>query len=102
SAGEQRAPLASGMRSRLAVYEKADGGAKATAPTGGEGVDAAAAERLAALGYVGGGLFVGAPSGADPKDKVGEYEAYKRDTVRALRLFRDRDIDGAIRILGPL
>ena len=33
-------------------------------------VDSGAAERLAALGYVGGGFFQGPPSGADPKDRL--------------------------------
>ena len=96
---ETRPPVVTGMRSRLASHVARDG--PPAAPAAG-GVDAAAAERLAALGYVGAGFFAGKPSGADPKDKIGEYQAYRRDTVRALRLFRQRDLDGAIRLLSRL
>ena len=96
---DARGGVASGMRSRLSLHEKADASLPAATPAG---VDAGAMERLAALGYVGGGFFAGPPTGTDPKDKVGEYQAYRRDTLLALRLFRDRDLDGAIRILDRL
>lgn len=96
---EARSTVASGMRTHLAVHRKAEG--PAAAPPG-AGVDAEAVERLAALGYVGGGTFTGKPSGADPKDEVGAYQAYARDTQEALRSFRKRDFDGAIRILSRL
>ena len=46
--------------------------------------------------------FTGKPSGADPKDEIGAYQAYARDTQEALRAFRKRDFDGAIRILSRL
>ena len=96
---EARASVATGMRARLGDHLRRD---EAPAAASSAVVDAAAAERLAALGYVGGGFFAGKPSGADPKDKIGEYQAYRRDTLRALRLFRDRDLDGAIRLLTRL
>jgi choline-sulfatase len=95
---EARPPVVAGMRSRLTTYDKGGQAAPhATAPG-----DPSAAERLAALGYVGGGFFVGRPSGADPKDKIAEYQTYQQETVRALRLYRDRDLDGALRVLEPL
>ncbi|HVQ28728.1 MAG TPA: tetratricopeptide repeat protein, partial [Vicinamibacteria bacterium] len=96
---ESRATVASGMRTHLAVYRKAD--APTAAPAGAP-VDAEAAERLAALGYVGGGTFVGTPSGADPKDEIGAYQAYARDTQQALRSFRKGEFDEAIRVLTRL
>ena len=95
---EARPPVAAGMRSRLLTYDK---GGQAPPPTDAPG-DPSAAERLAALGYVGGGFFQGRPSGADPKDKIAEYQTYQQETVRALRLYRDRDLDGALRALDRL
>jgi tetratricopeptide (TPR) repeat protein len=96
---ESRSTVASGMREHLSPYRKADGAAVADQGTG---VDAAAAERLAALGYVGGATFAGKRSGADPKDKIAGYQAYARDTQRALRAFRDRNFDEAIRVFSRL
>jgi choline-sulfatase len=96
---ESRTAVAAGMRAHLAVYRKADGGPVADP---GKGIDAAAAERLAALGYVGGSTFAGKQSGADPKDKIAGYQAYLRETQRGLRAFRERNFDEAIRILSRL
>jgi arylsulfatase A-like enzyme/tetratricopeptide (TPR) repeat protein len=96
---ESRSTVASGMRAHIAVYRKA--GDAPVANQGG-GVDADAAERLAALGYVGGTSFAGKPTGADPKDKIAEYQAYTRDTQRALRYFHERNFDEAIRIFSRL
>jgi arylsulfatase A-like enzyme/cytochrome c-type biogenesis protein CcmH/NrfG len=64
--------------------------------------DPDAAEQLAALGYVGGALFVGPPSGVDPKDKIAEYQKERRDTDRGLERFFDGDYAGAVRVLKPL
>jgi tetratricopeptide (TPR) repeat protein len=83
------------MRARLLTY-----GASAAVPTPPATGDAA--ERLAALGYVGGELFAGAPSGADPKDKIGEFEAYQHDMREALRRYGAADLDGSIRLLTRL
>jgi choline-sulfatase len=95
---DSRASVAAGMRAHVEVQRKADSGPAAAAA----GVDADAAERLAALGYVGGGVFAGKPSGADPKEKIAGYQAYARDTQLGLRAFRERNFDEAIRILSRL
>lgn len=95
---QTRLQVAGGMRSRLATYDKGGQAPPHAAAPG----DPSAAERLAALGYVGGGFFQGRPSGADPKDKIAEYQTYQQETVRALRLYRDRDLDGALRALDRL
>ena len=94
---QERRPLAQGMRSRLALYVARDAGPRLTA-----GADPAALERLAALGYVGGGTFEGKASGADPKDRISAYQNRRREILRGLRLFRDRDLEAAIRVLAPL
>jgi len=90
---DDRAPVAAAMRARLAAQDR--GPATASLPA----MDAAALERLAALGYVGGGFFSGTPSGADPKDKIQEFQSFTRDVGRAIRLFEARDYDGAARLL---
>jgi len=97
---DQRAQVASGMRAHLVTYDKGAG----DAPPGAlAAVDPAALERLAALGYVGGGGFQGGkPSGADPKDRLQEFQSYRRDVVTALRLYRENDLEGAIRLLTRL
>jgi arylsulfatase A-like enzyme/Tfp pilus assembly protein PilF len=91
-----RATVAGAMKQRLATLDS--GVPRPPAPT----LDAGAAERLAALGYIGGSFFQGAPSGADPKDKLAEFQGHRRAFQEALRLFRRRDLDGAIRILTKL
>jgi Flp pilus assembly protein TadD len=64
-------------------------------------VDEAAAERLAALGYVGGGPAPGAaPSGIDLKDKIAEVQRYTRGMRDGLRLYRDGQPAAAARLLG--
>jgi len=94
----ERASVADAIRGRLLTYDR-----QAAAPQALPQVSAEAAERLAALGYVGGGLAPGEkPSGADPKDKVQEVQRFTRDMREGLRLYRDRDLDGAIRLLEPL
>jgi tetratricopeptide (TPR) repeat protein len=84
------------MRARLRTYPSSAGAAREAA------VDAGVAERLAALGYLGGGFFTGAPSGADPKDKIRELEANHRDMREGLRLYRAQDLEGAIRLFSRL
>jgi arylsulfatase A-like enzyme/Flp pilus assembly protein TadD len=91
-----RAPVARAMDARLKTHDA--GPAKAAAAA----VSPEAAERLAALGYVGGAFFTGPPSGEDPKDKIAEFQAYRRDTTAALARFRRRDFAGAVRILEKL
>jgi tetratricopeptide (TPR) repeat protein len=91
-----RAPVARAMSARLKTHDS--GQAKAAEAA----ISPEAAERLAALGYVGGAFFTGPPSGADPKDKIAEFQAYRRDTTAALDRFRKRDFAGAARILDRL
>jgi Flp pilus assembly protein TadD len=63
-------------------------------------VDEATAERLAALGYVGGGPASGSPvSGVDLKDKITEVQRYTRDMREGLRLYREGRFAAAIRLL---
>lgn len=91
-----RGQVAEAMRRRLPALDKADApnAAAASAPE--------AAERLAALGYIGGAFFTGTPSGADPKDKIGEFQEYRRETTAALRLFARRDFSAAVNVLQRL
>jgi arylsulfatase A-like enzyme/predicted Zn-dependent protease len=94
---EVRPQVARAMAARLRAL---DTGAAPPAPEG--PVDPAAVEKLAALGYVGGGFFTGAPTGDDPKDHIAWYEAQRRDVSAALRLYRRGDEDGALRLLERL
>jgi tetratricopeptide (TPR) repeat protein len=93
---DDRASLAAAMRSRLLAQDH--GSVAPSVPAG----DASAMERLAALGYVAGGFFSGAPSGADPKDKIQEFQSFTRDVTRGIRLFEERDYPGAARLLTRL
>jgi arylsulfatase A-like enzyme/Flp pilus assembly protein TadD len=93
---DRRANVAEAMRARLRHYDAADPDPSAA------DVDDGAAERLAALGYLGGGLFRGTPSGADPKDKLAEFQAHHRETSRALRLYRTGRTAEALPILERL
>jgi choline-sulfatase len=93
---DERGQVANTMRQHLLALDSKPPPAAAAA------FDPDAAERLAALGYVGGALFVGPPSGVDPKDKIGEYQKERRDTDRGLELFFDGDYAGAVRVLRPL
>jgi arylsulfatase A-like enzyme/Flp pilus assembly protein TadD len=94
---DQRSQVSTAMRARLAPY-RAAGGPQAAKGT----IDPDAAERLAALGYVGGGFFTGIPTGADPKDKVAWYESYRSRVATALRLHSSGDLDGSLRLLEEL
>jgi len=93
---DERAALAAGMRERLQGYDKGD----ARPPQ--VSVDPQAAERLAALGYLGGAFFSGTPSGTDPKDRIDEYQAFHAATARAVALFEKGDFAGVVRELKPL
>ena len=93
---EERGQLAGAMSARLRGFDASK------PPAAGASVDPDAAERLAALGYVGGAFFTGAPSGVDPKDAAREYQAVHRETSRALALFERGDFAGVVRVLGPL
>jgi arylsulfatase A-like enzyme/Tfp pilus assembly protein PilF len=93
---EMRGQVAEAMRARLLTY---DPGAKEK-PKVETKVDADTAQRLAALGYVGGAVPLGgAASGADPKDKVAEYQAYRRMVVQANAAFVRGDLDGALAVV---
>lgn len=93
---DDRAPVAAAMRTRLLAQDR--GPVAPSLPA----VDASALERLAALGYVGGGFFSGTPSGADPKDKIQEFQSFTREVSRGIRLFEARDYEGAARALKRL
>jgi len=93
---DDRAPVAAAMRSRLRAQDR--GTVAPSLPA----MDASAVERLAALGYVAGGFFSGTPTGADPKDKIQEFQSFTRDVSRGVRLFEARDYEGAARLLKRL
>jgi choline-sulfatase len=94
---DDRGSLASAMRTHLEAKDR--GEVAAAVPAAG---DAAAAERLAALGYVAGGFFSGAPTGTDPKDKIQEFQSFTRDVSRGVRLFEAREYAAAARLLTRL
>jgi choline-sulfatase len=91
-----RGPVAAAMRSRLLTRDR--GPAAPSLPA----LDASAAERLAALGYVAGGFFSGTTTGTDPKDKIQEFQSFTRDVSRGIRLFETRDYEKAARLLKSL
>jgi arylsulfatase A-like enzyme/tetratricopeptide (TPR) repeat protein len=94
----EQASEVSKIRSRLAMHDRQAG----VAPVQ-PALDPEAAARLAALGYVGGGPAAGGTvSGADPKDKIREVQAYQRDMRDAMRLFNARDVDGALHLFRRL
>ncbi|HEY2945346.1 MAG TPA: sulfatase-like hydrolase/transferase, partial [Vicinamibacteria bacterium] len=96
---DARPQVGSAMRARLVTYDKDAGKPPANAVAN----DPAALERLAALGYVGGGGFQGGtPSGADPKDRIAEFQGYRRDMVKALKLYRQGDLEAAVQLLRKL
>jgi choline-sulfatase len=95
---QERASVASAIRGRLATLDPRAG----VAPIQ-PALDPDAAARLATLGYVGGGPAPGSSaSGADPKDKFREVQAYQRDMREAMRLYNARDLDGALRLFRRL
>jgi arylsulfatase A-like enzyme/Flp pilus assembly protein TadD len=92
---DQRTQVAAAMRTSLQRFDRQS----ASLPEL-PAVDPAAAERLAALGYVGGGPDPGAaPSGVDLKDKIVEVQRYSRDMREGLRLYREHELGAAIRLL---
>jgi len=93
---DDRAAVAAAMRTRLLARDR--GTVAPSLPA----MDASAMERLAALGYVAGGFFSGTPTGADPKDKLPEFQSFTRDVTRGVRLFEARDYEGAARLLKRL
>jgi choline-sulfatase len=93
---DDRGQVANAMSARLRTFDSA------RPPAAAASVDSDAAERLAALGYVGGAFFTGTPSGVDPKDAAPEYEAFHRETSRAVALFDAGDYPGVVAVLKPL
>jgi choline-sulfatase len=95
---QERASVAGEIRGRLATCDRQAG----LAPVQ-PALDPEAAARLAALGYVGGGSAGGATaSGVDPKDRIGEVQAYQRDMRDAMRLYNERKVDAALRLFRRL
>ncbi len=95
-----RGQVASRLEERLRTYDSAR---TATAAAAKIAPDAGTLERLAALGYVGGSAPRGGrPTGADPKDKIGEVQGYIRDFDAARRLTNAGKWDEAAPILERL
>lgn len=92
----ERGLTATTMQKRLQAYDKTEPAAASAA------IDPEAAEKLAALGYLGGAFFSGTSSGDDPKDRIGEFQTHRRETTEALDLFRRRDYAGAARVFERL
>jgi arylsulfatase A-like enzyme/Flp pilus assembly protein TadD len=91
---DERSAVATKMKERLRAYDPArDAPAAARTP-----VDPEAAERLAALGYVGGGPPPVGGKGLDPKDALAGFQAYRRDMFEAMRLYRRGDTERALPI----
>jgi arylsulfatase A-like enzyme/parvulin-like peptidyl-prolyl isomerase len=93
---DDRSNVAEAMRARLRAHDSG------RAPAAEAAVDPQAAERLAALGYVGGGFFSGVASGADPKDKLQEFQEQQRAVTRAVGLYREGRHEDLVRALTPL
>jgi choline-sulfatase len=92
---EERAPVAAAMRASLRRLDR-DQDSVPEMPQ----VDETAAERLAALGYVGGEPASGrSASGVDLKDKIAEVQRYTRDMREGLRLYREGQLAAAARLL---
>jgi choline-sulfatase len=91
----EQASIAAALRRRLEAYDRVRGTSPAPAA-----VDAETAERLAALGYAEPGAVAGSQPGIDPKDKVGQIQAYQRDVRDGMALYRRKDLAGATRILS--
>jgi choline-sulfatase len=92
----ERGLTATTMQKQLRAHDKTEPAAATAA------VDEDAAEKLAALGYLGGAFFSGTSSGDDPKDKIVEFQTHRRETTQALDLFRRRDYAGAARVFERL
>ena len=90
---DERGQAAAAMRRRL----PADAGDVAQASH-----DPAASEQLAALGYSGGAIFRGRPSGADPKDMLDGFQREQRGMREAMRLVAAGDVLGSVRLLTRL
>ena len=93
---DDRGQVALALRDRLRGFDTSG------PPAAAGSADPGAAERLAALGYVGGAFFTGTPSGFDPKDAAVEYQAFHRETSRAVALFEAGDYTGVVQVLQPL
>jgi tetratricopeptide (TPR) repeat protein len=92
---DERSPVAAAMRASLRRFDR-DQDSVPEIPQ----VDEAAAERLAALGYVGGGPAPGrSAAGVDLKDKITEVQRYTRDMREGLRLYREGQLAAAARLL---
>jgi arylsulfatase A-like enzyme/Flp pilus assembly protein TadD len=95
---DDRGQVAAAMRARLGRLDTGGGAAKAAAAA----ADPEASERLAALGYVGGGFFSGTPSGLDPKDGIQAFQEEARRVRHAVALFAAGDYAAVVRTLVPL
>jgi len=89
--------VAERVRQKLRGYDTARAQPAVTLPA-----DAGTMERMAALGYVGGSSRARGGPPPDPKDKIGEFQAFTRGTRQGVRLFQAGDYDGAIAALARL
>lgn len=99
---ESREPLAAALRAHLRQLHGED----AAQATKAVPADPEALERLAALGYVGGGAPRAGPvpQGGlpDPKDRVDQYRRYSRGVNAAMSARRRGDPAAVVRVLEPL
>jgi arylsulfatase A-like enzyme/Flp pilus assembly protein TadD len=95
-----KAPVAGVMRDHLRGYDTASRGTATPPPLK---ADASMFERMAALGYIGGPVpLAGKASGADPKDKIQEFQKYRSEAGEAQRLYSEGRVDDALAILDRL
>lgn len=98
---EARAPLAAAMRAHLRQLHGEDASRAAESVP----VNPESMERLAALGYVGGGA---PPPGSavgrlpDPKDRLDQYNRYARAVNAAIAGRRRGDPAAVVQVLGPV
>jgi arylsulfatase A-like enzyme/tetratricopeptide (TPR) repeat protein len=97
---QTRAPVVSAMLDHLRRY---DTGSRGTATPPPLKADASVLEKMAALGYIGGPVpLAGSASGADPKEKIREYQNFRDDGIEAQSLFSAGRLDEALAIFDRL
>ena len=99
---EAESARAAALRTALAAHLA---GEKETPPAtdGGAAIPPDLLEKLGALGYLGAGApAAGPPTGADPKDKIGEFKVLNRLVREGLVLLREKDYAGSAQRLLEL
>ena len=96
---DMRSGAAAAMRDHLRAFIKEESQSRPAVVN----ADAGMLEKMAALGYVGGAVpLAGAASGADPKDKIKEYQQYRDDAGEAQRAYGAGQLDHALAIVDRL